>query len=168
MDTSHDDAPLEPRFPTLDDLLNLCRRLNAAGARYVVVGGWAVIQHGFERTTSDIDLLVDSSLENFERIKSAMLGLPDGAIREVQPTDLDHYVVVRVGDEFVIDLMKAACGIEYAEASREVVIKTIAGVAIPFATPRLLWRLKQTHREKDALDRLFLQELLKNEPPPPR
>ena len=168
MDTSHDDAPLEPRFPTLDDLLNLCRRLNAAGARYVVVGGWAVIQHGFERTTSDIDLLVDSSLENFERIKSAMLGLPDGAIREVQPTDLDHYVVVRVGDEFVIDLMKAACGIEYAEASREVVIKTIADVAIPFATPRLLWRLKQTHREKDALDRLFLQELLKNEPPPPR
>ena len=72
------------------------------------------------------------------------------------------YVVVRVGDEFVVDLMKAACGVGYAEASGELSLVTIEGVNIPFATPRLLWRLKQTHREKDALDRLFLAELLKN------
>ena len=93
-----------------------------------------------------------------------MLGLPDGAIRDVQPGDLDQYVVVRVGDEFVVDLMKAACGVEYAEASQEVQMVTLEGVSIPFATARLLWRLKQTHREKDVEDRAFLRELLKNQP----
>ncbi len=32
----------------------------------------------------------------------------------------------------------------------------IQGVPIPFANPRLLLRMKQTHREKDAEDRVFL------------
>jgi len=36
----------------------------------------------------------------------------------------------------------------------------LAGVPIPFASPRLLLRMKQTGREKDALDLLFLRELL--------
>jgi hypothetical protein len=166
METPHDNAPLDARPPTLGDLVDLCRRLNEAEARYLVVGGMAIIQHGLARATGDIDLLVDTAPDNFERIKSAMLGLPDGAIREVGPGDLDQYVVVRVGDEFVVDLMKAACGVEYAEASKDIVLVPIQGVPIPFAAPRLMWRLKQTYREKDALDRLFLRELLKDELPP--
>ena len=47
------------------------------------------------------------------------------------------------------------------EASKEVTVAEIAGVRIPFANPQLLWKTKQTHREKDALDRTFLAELLK-------
>jgi hypothetical protein len=154
-------SPLEPRLPTLDDLLFLCRSLNEAGAKYIVIGGWAVIQHGFERTTSDVHLLVESSPENFQRIKAAMLKLPDGAIRELEPDDLDKFIVVRVGDEFVVDLMKRSCGIEYLEASHEIELIRVRDVTIPFASAKLLWRTKQTHREKDALDRAFLEELLK-------
>jgi hypothetical protein len=161
METGDAHPPLEPRLPTLDDLLLLCRSLNEAGGKYVVIGGWAVIQHGFERTTSDIDLLVESSPENFQKIKTAMLKLPDGAIRELQPDDLDKFIVVRVGDEFVIDLMKRSCGIEYAEASRDIELIRVQDVAIPFANAQLLWRTKQTHREKDVLDRAFLEVLLK-------
>lgn len=161
MEAEDADSPLEPRLPTLDDLLVLCKNLNAAGAKYIVIGGWAVIQLGFERTTSDVDLLVESSPENFQKVKTAMLKLPDGAIRELEPDDLDKFIVVRVGDEFVIDLMKRSCGIEYEEASRDIDSIQIRDVVIPFASAKLLWRTKQTHREKDALDRAFLEELLK-------
>ena len=151
---------LVSRVPTLEDLLFLCRKLNEAGAKYIVIGGWAVIQLGFGRTTADIDLLVDSSPDNFERIKTAMLALPDGAIREVKPMDLDEFVVVRVADEVLVDLMKAACGVQYAEASSHVSVMEVQGVSIPFANATLLLRLKQTLREKDAEDRFFLQRLL--------
>jgi hypothetical protein len=63
MDLENDHPSLEPRLPTTDDLLLLCRRLNDAGAKYLVVGGFAIVQHGFARATEAIDLLIDSSSE---------------------------------------------------------------------------------------------------------
>lgn len=158
-----DGAALESRTPTLEDLIELCRRLNEEGAEYVVVGGMAILQLGFVRATEDIDLLVETSPENFERLRRAMLSLPDQAIQEVRPTDLDEYVVVRVADEIVVDLMKSACGIEYEEASSATRPVTLQGVTIPFASAALLWRLKQTVRAKDQIDRDFLARLLEEE-----
>lgn len=151
----------DSRPPTVKDLVDLCRRLNEAGAKYIVIGGMAVVQHGFVRATEDIDLIVDVSPVNQARIRSALMGLPDSAVKDMKPGDLDAYMVVRVADEIVVDLMKSANGIEYAEASSEVDWVEIRGVRIPFANLKLLWRLKQSVREKDALDRLFLKEKLK-------
>jgi hypothetical protein len=34
----------------------ICRELNSRGARYVVIGGFAIIASGFPRVTADIDL----------------------------------------------------------------------------------------------------------------
>lgn len=67
--------------------------------------------------------------------------------------------MIRVADEYVVDLMKSAGGIGYAQAAQEVVVHTVQGVPIPFASPRLLWRMKAvTRREKDAPDLLFLRQ----------
>jgi len=153
----------ESRPPTLKDMVDLCRRLNDAGANYMVIGGMAIIQHGFVRATEDIDLLIDALPENQDRVRQALMSLPDGAINEMKPDDLDTYIVVRVADEIVVDLMKAACGIEFKEASRDIEWVTIQDVKIPFANSRLLWRMKQTVREKDSLDRMFLKEKLNAE-----
>ena len=38
----------------------------------------------------------------------------------------------------------------------------VDGVTIPFASPTLLWKTKQTYREKDAIDRSFLRRLLED------
>jgi len=114
------DEAAEARPPRLTDLVALCRDLNAEGARYMVIGGMAVIQAGFPRATGDIDLLIETSPDNQECVRRALMKLPDQAVRDMTSDDLDKYAVVRVADEFVIDLMKAACGIAFAEASREV------------------------------------------------
>jgi hypothetical protein len=157
-----DDAgkALQARPPLLEDLVALCRDLNTAGARYVVIGGMAVIQAGFPRATGDIDLLIETSLTNQARVRQALEHLPDKAVRDLADDDLDRYAVVRVADEIVVDLMKAACGIDYAEASKHVDIVDIDGVAIPFANPALLLRTKDTYRDKDKMDRAFLQQLI--------
>lgn len=55
---SENDEPLESRAPTKEDFLELCRRLNQIGAEYIVVGGMAIIYHGYLRTTENIDLLI--------------------------------------------------------------------------------------------------------------
>ena len=53
-----DPKDLEPRPPVEADLAALCRELNQRGARYVVIGGFAVIAAGLPRMTTDIDLMV--------------------------------------------------------------------------------------------------------------
>jgi len=155
------DAP--PRIPTQNDLISVCRSLNEHGARYLVVGGFAIIHHGCVRATDDIDLLVEESIENQARVKAALTVLPEKAILELGDDDLRNYVVVRVADEVMVDLMLAACGIKFDEALPEVRVVTIKGVPIPFASPKLLLRMKQTHRAKDAEDRIFLHQRIAEE-----
>ena len=156
-----DDGPQpEARPPGVADLLSLCRSLNREGARYIVIGGMAIIQAGFVRATEDIDLLVETSPENLHRLRRALEDLPDQAVRDLADDDLERYVVVRVADEIVVDLMRSACGVTFDQARTLVDMVTVEGVAIPFATPALLWRTKQTVREKDRLDRMFLARLL--------
>jgi hypothetical protein len=46
--------------------------LNRLGAKYLVVGGFAIIEAGYPRFTSDIDPLVDASLENEALIFEAL------------------------------------------------------------------------------------------------
>lgn len=82
-----EDRDARPEFSsgaTFEDLIELCRYLNNAGARYVVIGGFAMIYHGYTRGTNDIDLLIDTSANNIGKIKIALLNLPDQAIREVK------------------------------------------------------------------------------------
>jgi hypothetical protein len=105
------------RAPELEDLLRLCQALNAEGVRYVLIGGFAVILHGFVRATKDIDLLIDASVENVQRIKRAMAVLPDNAIALIADDEVEKYQVVRIADEIVVDLLKNACGVDYARAS---------------------------------------------------
>ena len=149
---------LEPRPPLETDLAGLCRELNRRGARYIVVGGFAIIAAGLPRVTGDIDLMVAVDPENEAKVFSALSTLPDDAVRELQPGELQRYNVIRVADEIIVDLMRSAGGIEYEEAARDVIVREIQGVPIPFASPRLLWRMKVvTHREKDAGDLVFLR-----------
>jgi hypothetical protein len=161
MDSKNADSPsggLESRPPTESDLASLCRSLNELHAKYIVIGGFAVIQAGLPRPTMDVDLLIATDSENEARVYKALESLPDKAVRELQPGETSRYAVIRVGDEICVDLMKLACGIDYAEASKDIVTRDVQGVPIPFASPRLLWRMKKsTHRAKDAPDLFFLR-----------
>jgi hypothetical protein len=115
------------------------------------------------RTTKDIDLLVDASPDNIARVKQGLRILEDRAVDEVADSDVARYAVVRVADEIVVDLMARACGIEYAEAARDVTYVTIGDVVIPVASLATLIRTKDTVRPSDAADRRYLEELLQAE-----
>src|ERR1044072_554004 len=143
-----------PRTPEQDDLVRLCAALNTEDAQYIVIGGMAMNRHGMLRATEEINLLLEKSRDNQRRVRKALEILPDKAIREVEDNDLDEFSVVRVADEIVIDLMLSACGITYAETANEIETEEVQGVSIPFASPRLMLRLKQTYRDRDIVDRL--------------
>jgi predicted nucleotidyltransferase len=152
------DVP-EVRPPTLEDVRRICLSLDAAGARYVLIGGFAVILRGGERTTKDIDLLVDPSPDNVERLRRALSVLEDGAVRDVEPTDLQKYTVVRVADEVLVDLLAAACGVTWAEAATTAERMNLDGIPVIVADRQTLIRTKRTLRPSDAADRAWLESL---------
>jgi hypothetical protein len=149
------------RAPEPDDVVRICRALNEAGARYLLIGGFAVLAHGAGRFTKDIDLLVDDSPENVALVKEGLAVLADNAAREVEPDDVRRHVVVRVADEVIVDIMGRACGLTWAEATRDAETVERDGVVIPIPSPATLIRTKDTPRHQDAIDRAFLEGVLK-------
>jgi hypothetical protein len=76
--------PMNSDLPSVDVALGEVRRLlQDAGVRFKLVGGVAVVHHGYARTTEDVDVLVESdagvrlqgSLEShgFERVSESRL-----------------------------------------------------------------------------------------------
>jgi hypothetical protein len=155
----------EVRPPTVDDVRRICRALEGAGARYVLIGGFAVILHGGGRTTKDIDFLVDPSPDNIARLKKALSILEDNAAADIAPDDLERYSVVRVADEVMVDLLRVACGVTWVEAQATALSFDLDGTQVRVADRRTLIRTKQTMRPSDAGDCAWLEGLSDEEQP---
>jgi hypothetical protein len=162
MDSQSEPEREVTRVPTDADLVSLAREFNRLGVAYVVVGGFAINRLGFVRATEDIDLLIARDLANQALVKRALEILPDRAIRELGDEDIAQWVVVRVNDDITIDLMTEACGVRFEDAAGGIETEVIDGVAVPFAGAELMLKMKQSPREKDATDRSFLQQLIRN------
>ncbi len=65
------------RPATLEDLKLLLQSLNQHGVEYLLIGGYALAAHGYQRATTDIDLLVPPTAEAGRRVKDALMVLPD-------------------------------------------------------------------------------------------
>jgi len=61
--------------------------LNAAGVRYVVVGGLATVLHGFARLTADVDLVIDLDPSEARKAIATLVGLGFRARAPVDPHD---------------------------------------------------------------------------------
>jgi len=151
------------RTPQLPDLIKICKSLNEQGVKYLLIGGFAVILHGFIRGTKDIDFLVNSSEENIRKAKKALSILPDNAIALIMDDEVSKYGVVRVADEVVVDLMAKACGIDYEQAKEGIVWMEVEGIKIPVADKAWLIRMKDTIRPSDKMDVNYLLQVIEEE-----
>jgi hypothetical protein len=149
-------------MPARPPLLRVCELLNTAAARYLVCGAQACILHGLIRTTEDVDILVEATEGNCQKVIDALAQLEDGAARELIPRDILENVVVKIADEVEVDVSTHAWKVTYAEALPEAKEAVIDGVRVPFLGLDALIASKETYREQDAIDRQKLLVLKKN------
>lgn len=157
---SDGDAGAAARPATLEDLKRLLTALAAEQVDYVLIGGYALYALGYQRATTDIDLLLAPTREQGERVRRALLTLPDKVAAQLDPDWFAESETIRVADEFVVDLMFSACG-ESIETLRDHIVGIdLDGVALRTLDLEGLLKTKQTSREKDKLDRSILERAL--------
>ena len=77
------------------DFLRVLKAFEDGGIRYVLVGGLAVLLHGVDRLTADIDLVIDLAPEQAAKAIEALLALGLKAGAPVDPRDFSSPAVRR-------------------------------------------------------------------------
>ena len=148
------------RPATVDDLKLLLAGLDRHGADYLLIGGYALYALGYQRGTTDIDLLVRPDREQGERVRQALLLLPDKVAEALSPEWFVDGETIRVADAFVVDLLFSACGETYESLAPYAVTIDFDGVPVRTLNIEGLLRTKQSPRQKDKLDRDILERAL--------
>ena len=147
-----------------EDILEFLRLLARARVRYMIVGGEAVIYHGYPRLTGDVDFFYENSALNARRLFSVLLTFWDGRIPGVNsPGELRQSdMILQFGrPPHRIDLMNRIDGVTFKNAwpSRvRVRLKTKSRVvsASYINLAPLLKNKRAAGRPKDLDDARFL------------
>ena len=134
--------------------LSLISLLNEEGVEYVVLGGHAVIAHGYLRTTGDIDIFVRPSDQNADRILRALerYGYLNGEFEHNDFTKTPNYLSFNRYDEWV-DLMTFTLGVTFDECYQNRIVLMIENVPTNvISLPDLIRNKQAIGRPQDLLD----------------
>ena len=148
------------RPATLEDLKLLLRSLNEHAVEYLLIGGYALAAHGYQRATTDIDVLVRATAESGQRVKDALMILPDRAAKDIEPGWFEEGENIRVADAFVVDVMLNANGQTFDTLRQYAEIIDLDGVPVHTVNLEGLLLTKQTTRDKDAADRTIIERAI--------
>jgi hypothetical protein len=148
------------RPASVEDLKTLLKALHQEKVDYLLIGGYALYTLGYQRGTTDIDVLMRPTREQGERAQRALLLLPDQAAKDLDPAWFIEGETIRVADAFVVDVMFNACGESYESLQPHAVTIDFDGVPVRTLNIEGLLKTKQTSRDKDKLDRMILERAI--------
>ena len=151
---------------TVSQFEKLLARIAAAGVDFAVVGGLAVILHGYERQTRDLDIIVHPDPENIRRLIAFLSTWGEGWARELTPADFEALQEgsLRIMEEFDLDVFVKMRGRSLDDFRPRLRYLQSDDVKIPVIAPEDLIHCKEASwRDKDKLDVSALREILKRE-----
>jgi hypothetical protein len=157
METPAGHWPVGPRYDTR--LAEVCSRLNAHQAKYVVVGAAAAQLWGHARATRDIDILIEPTVQNARRVLAALGEVGFGLANEWLAEEIVAKPVTILGDMPKVDILTVAWSVHYRDAAPAAATFEVEGVAIPTASIDHLIASKRTGRLQDAADIEVLEEI---------
>jgi hypothetical protein len=150
-----------PQLP--QDFADLIACLNEAAVAYMLVGGYAVVAHGFLRTTQDFDIWLRADRTNAERVMVAMraFGDPGIPIAALEHADGEPPTGFRFGrPPFAVDLLTSIQGVSFEEAELSCEVRDCGGLMVRvIGLDALLKNKRATGRAKDAMDVSELEAL---------
>ena len=145
-----------PELPSdFKEFLNLLR---SHGVKYLLIGGYAVIYHGFPRATGDMDIWIAVDPENAQRMVDTIRDF-EFATPDLTPAlFLQDNSMVRMGNVPVrIEILTRVSGVGFEECYRDRIVDRMDGVEVSLISLRdLLANKRASGRHKDLMD---LEEL---------
>ncbi|MBO9573147.1 MAG: hypothetical protein J7497_13230 [Chitinophagaceae bacterium] len=144
-----------------DDFRDFIQALNNNDVEYILVGGYAVILHGYRRVTGDMDIWVKRTKENYKKLLRAFeeFQLPIFDMTEQRFLDADTVDVFSFGRPPVsIDLITELKGVNFEEAFSHAQIFEEEGLKIRFLHLNNLIQAKKAagrHKDLDDLEKLI-------------
>lgn len=149
-----------------EEILNFWRALQDNQVQYIMIGGYAINLHGFQRFTGDLDIWLKDTLENRINLRKAFVSCDMGDYPMVEYmqfipgwTDFSMNNGLRI--DILID-MKGLEGYTFDECLQMASIADIEDVKVPFLhINQLIENKKVTNRPKDQIDVAALEEIRK-------
>ena len=138
------------------DFADFIRCLNNAGVEYMLVGGYATIIHGYNRTTGDLDIWVGRTAENFKKLSKAFkefqMPLFDmSRERFLHDNTVDVFTFGR--SPVCIDIITRLKGLEFAEVWKRKETQVVGGVKVNnISLEDLIAAKRAVNRPKDQDD----------------
>ncbi len=135
--------------------------LELHGVKFVIIGGYAVISHGYPRYTGDIDFFVEKSHENAQKIVKVVHQYFGEQPHITEECFLDDDRMGQFGDPpYRIDILVKVPGLVFNEVYPRHIIGKIAGKDVPILALSDLVKSKQAAgRKKDLGDLEALEEI---------
>jgi len=136
--------------------------LNKFEVEYILVGGYAVILHGYVRTTGDLDIWLKRSPENYLKFLNAAskFGLPTSEFTQdkfLYNTSIDVFSFGRPPNG--LDIMLEVKGLEFDECFEDSSMYETDGIEIRLIHyNHLIAAKKAAGRPKDLVDIIYLEE----------
>ena len=122
----------------------------------MVVGGYAVIIHGYQRTTGDINIWMNKTENNYSKLKAAFhqFGMPLFDMTQFNFLNNEDIDVFTFGVPPVsIDIMTELKGLTFEECQKQAVKETVDGLTINVISfENLITAKKASNRPKDQDD----------------
>lgn len=143
------------------DFKEFLKLLNSEKVKYLLLGGYAVNFHGYQRFTGDIDIWISTEPGNADRVSAALMkfGFPASA---VNPADFqEEGRVFQFGRVPIrIDILTAPSGIEFNDCYVRRVESVFDGIPVPVISLKDLQANKAASgRPKDMADLAELDKL---------
>jgi len=139
-----------------DDFRDFVNALNNQQVEYILVGGYSVILHGYARNTGDMDLWVNPTIDNYNKLVKSFheFGMPVFDMTEKNFLHNESFDVFTFGRPPVsIDIMKKVKGLDFEIAYQHSVIVEADGFPIRMVDYRDLIKAKMASgRPKDLND----------------
>ena len=97
----------------LNRLADVFRSFQEHDVRYVVIGGIAAVLHGVPRATFDLDILIDPTAENADRLLRALTAAGLGTASLTTPEAVLANEITVLKDRVRVDILTSAPGLAF-------------------------------------------------------